>query len=214
MKTYKLLFVDDEKEIVESIISAVKTLLMRKDGIGIEYSVLDNREQIEKINDMPADVILFDCDLASANLDFKGEDEYTYGMELMNRFRMKNERTKLIFYSGSFKLEGTQCYDFTNEEMLRLINDLHIYKMIPKKVEDIKNAILETIGDLDAVTISLDELKYEYQSQGTFVVDDKPYSISQLIEELKKGTEIGEHFQKEVYKMTLSYLMKFGGDEE
>jgi len=34
------------------------------------------------------------------------------------------------------------------------------------------------------------------------------------LEELKKGTRLGEEFRKSILKMVLTYMMKFGGDEE
>ena len=57
------------------------------------------------------------------------------------------------------------------------------------------------------------EYSYEYDNMGLFHINNKDYSIAQLIEELKNGTEVGECFKNNVYKLTLTYLMKFGGDE-
>ena len=132
----------------------------------------------------------------------------------MRRFRKNNERTKIIFYSGSFLLKGSQCYEFTNEEMLSIINELHVFKMIPKDVEYIENAIVEAINELDTIIMSLEDLKEEYNSEGDFLVDNRLYSIDDLIAELKKGSKLGEEFRKSVLKMVLTYMMKFGGDEE
>ena len=111
-------------------------------------------------------------------------------------------------------MKGSQCYDFTNEEMLKLINELHIYKMIPKKAEFIEGAIMEAINEMDAIIMSLEDLREEYKSEGEFLVKGKLYPIDEMIRELKKGTKTGEAFRESVLKMVLTYMMKFGGDEE
>lgn len=213
MRKYKIVFIDDEKEIIERIMEAVKGIVAKSHGLDLQYYVFSKREEIEGIHNAAADIVLFDCAMGATNLYFEDKDESTYGIELMRRFREKNKRTKIIFYSGGFQLEGSQCYEFTNSEMLKLINDLHIFKMIPKDLEEISKAIIEALEELDAVIVGLEDLKYEYDNFGMFHVNDKDYSIAQLIEELKNGTEIGERFKNNVYKLTLTYLMKFGGDE-
>lgn len=58
------------------------------------------------------------------------------------------------------------------------------------------------------------ELKEEYHSTGEFVIDGNSYSIEQMLEELRNDTKIGREFRKSVNKMILTYMMKFGGDEE
>ena len=211
MRTYKIIFIDDEVEIINKIMSAVKNLLSLEQGYDIDFSVLKEQKEIENLNNIAADIVLFDCAMGAASLNFGDCDETRFGVDLMKKFRENNERTKIIFYSGGFSLKGAQCYDFTNEEMLQLINDLHIYKMIPKEAEYISEAIIEAINELDAIIMSLEDLKEEYQSSGDFLVNDTLYP---MLEELKKGTRLGEEFRKSILKMVLTYMMKFGGDEE
>jgi hypothetical protein len=214
VRTYKILFIDDEKQIIDTIMGAVQNLLSLERGYKIEYFVLNKPDEIENMNNMAADIVLFDCAMNAAPLNFGDCEENTFGVNLMKEFRKKNTRTKIIFYSGEFSLYGTQCYNFTNEEMLYLLNDLHIYKMVPKKVEYISGSIVEAIDELDAVIMSLEDLKEEYHSCGDFLVNNELYSIDDIIIELKNGTELGEKFRKNVLKMVLTYMMKFGGDEE
>lgn len=214
MRKYKVVFIDDEKEIINKIIEAVKSLISARDGITLEYEILSDKKSIENMNDIAADVILFDCALYGTDLNYGDSQESSFGIDLMRKFREKNRRTKIIFYSGGFSLVGSQCYEFVNEEILQLINDIHIYKMIPKNAEYIAKALREAIEDLDAVIISLEDLKEEYNSIGEFQVNEQNYSIEDMIAELKLGTEIGNEFRNSVFKMVLTYLMKFGGDEE
>lgn len=214
MRTYKIIFIDDEVEIINKIMSAVKNLLSLEQGYDIDFSVLKEQKEIENLNNIAADIVLFDCAMGASSLNFGDCDETRFGVDLMKKFRENNERTKIIFYSGGFSLKGAQCYVFTNEEMLQLINDLHIYKMIPKEAEYISEAIIEAINELDAIIMSLEDLKEEYQSSGDFLVNDTLYPIDRMLEELKKGTRLGEEFRKSILKMVLTYMMKFGGDEE
>lgn len=214
MKKYSIVFVDDEVEIIKPIMEAVSGLLKVQSGYEIEYTILKNQSDIDNMHNMIADVVLFDCALGAASLNFGDSDETTYGVELMRKFREKNNRTKIIFYSGRFALKGSQCYDFTNMEMLYLINELHVYKMIPKNAEEIFKAIVAAINDLEPVILSLEELIEEYHNEGEFLVCDKLYSINDLLAEIKKNSDIGEKFRKDVYKLVLTYMMKFGGDDE
>lgn len=71
-----------------------------------------------------------------------------------------------------------------------------------------------SIHESDSLYESLKELKEEYHSTGEFVVDGNSYSIGQMMEELRNDTKIGRQFRKNVNKNILTYMMKFGGDEE
>ena len=71
-----------------------------------------------------------------------------------------------------------------------------------------------SIHESDSLYESLKEFKEEYHSTGEFVVDGNSYSIEQMLEELRNDTKIGREFRKSVNKMILTYMMKFGGDEE
>lgn len=84
-----------------------------------------------------------------------------------------------------------------------------------------KSDVMEIVGkqkallhESDSLFESLKELKEEYHSTGEFVVDGNSYSIGQMMEELRNDTKIGRQFRKNVNKNILTYMMKFGGDEE
>ena len=66
----------------------------------------------------------------------------------------------------------------------------------------------------DVLFDSIKELKEEYQSTGEFTVNGITYSMEQMMEELKNNTEIGLEYRRNVNKMILTYMMKFGGDED
>lgn len=66
----------------------------------------------------------------------------------------------------------------------------------------------------DGLFDSIKELKEEYHSTGEFTVNGITYSMEQMMEELKNNTEIGLEYRRNVNKMILTYMMKFGGDED
>lgn len=214
MRKYKIVIVDDEEKVIDAILQVVKNLLSLELGYDISYIILKDEEEIKNMNNIAADIVLFDCAMGAAKLDFGDKHESTFGIELMRKFRKNNERTKMIFYSANISSKGSVCYDFTHEEILCLVNELHVYKMIPKKAECIVEAIKEAITELDAVIISLEDLKEEYDSEGEFLVDNNLYSIGDLVGELKRGTSIGEKFRRSILENVITYMMKFGGDEE
>ena len=71
-----------------------------------------------------------------------------------------------------------------------------------------------SIHKSDSLYESLKELKEEYHSTGEFIVKGTIYSMEQMMEELRNDTGIGREFRKAVNKMVLTYMMKFGGDED
>lgn len=212
MRDYTILFIDDEPEIIKPIAERAKTNL-EKQGINVCYQILSKASEIEKMNDMAADVLLFDCQFSGSDIISEGNNFSQFGFELIKRFRQKNKGTRIIFYSGGFTLDDSECYDFTEAEILQLINELHIFKMIPKDESIISNSIIDAITDLDSVIMSLEDMKKDYNDISYFVVEGKKYSIDALLNELKNGTETGESFRKNVNEMILAYLMKFTGEE-
>ena len=66
----------------------------------------------------------------------------------------------------------------------------------------------------DVLFDSIKELKEEYHSTGEFTVNGITYSMEQMMEELKNNTEIGLEYRRNVNKMILTYMMKFGGEED
>lgn len=58
------------------------------------------------------------------------------------------------------------------------------------------------------------QLKYEYNSTGNFIINGREIALDQMLEEVRNKTEIGEDFTIEVFKNVITFMMKFGGDEE
>lgn len=68
--------------------------------------------------------------------------------------------------------------------------------------------------ETDPILKCLLQLKYEYNSTGDFIINGREIALNQMLEEVRNKTEIGEKFTMEVYKNVITYMMKFGGDEE
>ena len=68
--------------------------------------------------------------------------------------------------------------------------------------------------ETDPILKCLLQLKYEYGSTGNFVINGREIALDQIVEEVRNKTEIGEKFAMEVYKNVITYMMKFGGDED
>lgn len=68
--------------------------------------------------------------------------------------------------------------------------------------------------ETDSILKCLLQLKYEYNSTGNFIINGREIALDQMLEEVRNKTEIGEKFTMEVYKNVITYMMKFGGDEE
>lgn len=100
--------------------------------------------------------------------------------------------------------------EFMEQQLNHMAEDGMVRKSDVISIVEKKTSIHES----DSLYESSKELKEEYHSTGEFVVDGNSYSIEQMLEELRNDTKIGREFRKSVNKMILTYMMKFGGDEE
>ena len=72
----------------------------------------------------------------------------------------------------------------------------------------------DVISIVEKQKTSIHESDSLYESLKELKEDGNSYSIGQMMEELRNDTKIGRKFQKNVNKNILTYMMKFGGDEE
>lgn len=57
-------------------------------------------------------------------------------------------------------------------------------------------------------------IKRAKNSTGNFIINGREIALDQMLEEVRNKTEIGEDFTIEVFKNVITFMMKFGGDEE
>lgn len=208
-KSFSIIAVDDNPETLEPVLYAVQQLL-GLDGISINYSILSKQDEVNHLIEHPCDIVMFDCALSGENYNFQGYEEARFGFTLLKKYREKNRRTKIIFYSGSFNFDGEGDFDLSVQEFVQIINDLNVFAISNREVPRMSKAIKNAIEHLDTVLISLEDLIDRYGENGTFYIKNTSVSAQQLLTELRLGSEIGEAFREEIYSTIISYFMKFG----
>lgn len=212
-KTFSIIAVDDNPDTLEPVLFAVQKMLAL-DGIRISYSILSKQDEVDHLMERPCDIVMFDCALSGENYNFQGYEEARFGFTLLQKYRKKNRRTKIIFYSGSFNFDGEGYFDLSVREFVQIINDLNIFAITNREVPRLSKAIRNAIEELDTILISLEDLIYHYGENGTFHINNTSVSAQQLLTELRMGSEIGEAFRGEIYSTIISYFMKFGEVEK
>ncbi len=211
-KVFDIIVVDDKPETIEVVLQAVKLSLKVNYNYEINYKLLSKRTEVDRLNDYICDIVMFDCALSGEDYNFQNMDESRYGFELIKRYREKNKRTKIIFYSGSFDFEEEGTFDLSILDFVHIINELNVFAITNRDVSRLVDAIKRAIDELDTILISLEDLIYRYGEDGCFCVGDVNLSSNELLKELKLGTRLGENFREEVYSTIISYFMKFGDE--
>jgi CheY-like chemotaxis protein len=208
---YQITIVDDEPDSVEPIMTAAQQILYDVHGYKIQYNVFSRRTDLDKLEIMPSDIVMFDCSLSGADFIDSGINVSKMGFDLIKKYRAKNRRTKVIFYSGRIKTSDSDL-DLTSSELLAMINELNVFRVVERSLSTLKNAIAEAIDEMDAVLICLESLAFEYEGVAFFNVDGKQLKINELVHELKMGTKVGDEFRATVINAILMFLMTFKGE--
>lgn len=209
-KEFQIVIVDDNPDTLDVVLTAVKKSLKINYNYNIKYTILSKRNEVDKLNNYICDIVMFDCALSGEDYNFENAAEARYGFELIKKYREKNKRTKVIFYSGSFDFQNEGTFDLSILDFVQIINELNIYAITNREVPRLVEVIKKAIDDLDTVLISLEDLIYQYGEDGIFYVAGEKLSSEELLNELKLGTATGEKFREEVYSTIISYFMKFG----
>lgn len=212
-KIFNIIVVDDKPETIEVVLQAVKLSLKIDYNYEINYKLLSKRTEVDQLNNYVCDIVMFDCALSGEDYNFQNMDESRYGFELIKKYREKNKRTKIIFYSGSFDFEDEGTFDLSVLDFIHIINELNVFAITNREVSRLVDTIKRAIDELDTILISLEDLICHYGEDGYFYVGDKKLSSDELLKELKLGTKLGEKFREEVYSTIISYFMKFGDEE-
>ena len=212
-KIFNIIVVDDKPETIEVVLQAVKSSLKIDYNYEINYKLLSKRTEVDQLNNYVCDIVMFDCALSGEDYNFQNMDESRYGFELIKKYREKNKRTKIIFYSGSFDFEDEGTFDLSVLDFIHIINEPNVFAITNREVPRLVDTIKRAIDELDTILISLEDLICHYGEDGYFYVGDKKLSSDELLKELKLGTKLGEKFREEVYSTIISYFMKFGDEE-
>ncbi len=210
MKKYNILVIDDEED-VKGIFEVLKNEI-EIDGYDVTFDFIhDLKEEDFNIN-KPYDVLMFDCYAPASNLmklrdKEKGEK---IGFSLIKKFREKNRRTKIIFYSSSFNIDTGEV-PFTSKEFVHIINELNIFKIIERNnIQMMFSTIKGAIEELDAILISMEDIQREYITEEIYYeTGEKNISLNELIEQFKLGGADAERFRRSVIEQILHYILKF-----
>lgn len=207
-KEYKVLVIDDEQDVVEIFLVLKKEL--DYEGYKVEFDFLNSLDADSFEIREPYDVIMFDCYFPASNLVKFGEKKDKMGFNLIKKFREKNYRTKVIFYSSSFNIDQGES-PFTTKEFYTIINELNVFRMVERNnTKVLMESIMQAIDDLDMVMISMEDIYREYiNDEVTFNTGDKDISLKELINQLKTGGNDAEKFRKETIKNILYFMLNF-----
>lgn len=210
-KSYDILVVDDEKDINHIFEVFVAEFKEKKIEVNFEYL-----HELEKFDDVgkPYDVILFDSEFRTSKQG-KPTEMKSEGFELIRRYRKKNKRTKVIFYSSTFDLKNQDQIPLAHKDYFEIINELNVFRMVYKnKAESIyiaiKEAIEAALDDLDVIMTSLEKMYFEYDGIDIdYEIEGDNIPLKQLMHEFKMGGEHAEKFREDIISMMLKYMSKF-----
>ena len=207
-KEYKVLVIDDEQDVVE-IFSVLKKEL-EYDAYYVEFDFLHSLDTENFDVSKPYDVIMFDCYFPASNIVQFGEKKDKMGFNLIKKFREKNYRTKVIFYSSSFNIEQGES-PFNTKEFFTIINELNVFRMVERNnTGALMDSIMQAIDDLDMVMISMEDIYREYiDDEVTFNTGEKEVTLKELIDQLKTGGNDADVFRRETIKNILHFMLKF-----
>ena len=210
-RVFKIVLIDDSDKTIKPIMESAKLTLSKRYGYEIDYSIISKSDEFAQINEYIADIVMFDYNLSGS--DFSATGLSDYGDKLIKQYRKNNKRTKVVFYSSRFRADEDDM-GLSVKDLLLLINELNVFKIIELSAALFVEAIISAIENIDTVLISFDELINTYGDDGMFVIDGVEMTGQALLNELKLGTQIGNAFREQVNLTILTYLMKFGGSDE
>ena len=158
---------------------------------------------------------MFDYNLRNGFFTDGKKSEGTY---FIADFRKNNMINKIIFYSTDFKynsngLSSEVQLDIPKKEYYDLINKYRIDAIVPKdNTEMIVEMIKNCIQNLDPIIKFLRNTRDKFEQNGDslyYTVGETEYTISQLLEEYQKDTEIGKKFGKELLETVSTLLLDY-----
>lgn len=213
-RIYRISIIDDEPETLKPIMDGLADILKDESGFCVEYSIYSRKKELDRLQVVPSDIVMFDCALPGADFIVNDKDVSKLGFDLIRAYREANRRTKVIFYSARIK-EGEIDLDLTYSELISMINNLNVFRVVERSLMTLKSAISDAIKELDAVMICLESIAADYSGIASFNVGGNMLSINELVNEMRLGTKLGEEFRSKIINSILLFLMSFGeGDKD
>lgn len=175
MEKYKILIIEDEKNILNDLKEVFEDEDYAVDTADNGQSALEMWER--NIYDLTL------VDLRIPKID---------GRDLINRFKEERPYIQIVILSGQGK-EG---------DLIDAINK-HVFAFLPKPDTDL-DKVLETtknaLQNRDPVLISLETMAEKSPNEPTLLIGRDAYSPRKLYDELRKGTKIGRQFRDQFIK--------------
>lgn len=213
MKKYKILVIDDHPEIRHSF--PLYELKLREKGFESEFHIVSSIVEFEELTKEFFDILMVDYNLRNG---FFTDETKSEGTDFIADFRRKNMINKIIFYSTDFKYEINSLktdvkLEIPMKEYYDLINKYRIDGVVPKdNTEMIINIIEDCIRRLDPIVKFLRDTSEKYEEKGDLLyydVGDREYTITQLLEEYQKDTEIGRKFGTDLLETVSTLLLDY-----
>ena len=213
MKKYKILVIDDHPEIRHSF--PLYELKLREKGFESEFYIVSSIVEFEELTKEFFDILMVDYNLRNG---FFTDETKSEGTDFIADFRRKNMINKIIFYSTDFKYEINSLktdvkLEIPMKEYYDLINKYRIDGVVPKdNTEMIINIIEDCIRRLDPIVKFLRDTSEKYEEKGDLLyydVGDREYTITQLLEEYQKDTEIGRKFGTDLLETVSTLLLDY-----
>lgn len=213
MKKYKILVIDDHPEIHHSF--PLYELKLREKGFESEFYIVSSIVEFEELTKEFFDILMVDYNLRNG---FFTDETKSEGTDFIADFRRKNMINKIIFYSTDFKYEINSLktdvkLEIPMKEYYDLINKYRIDGVVPKdNTEMIINIIEDCIRRLDPIVKFLRDTSEKYEEKGDLLyydVGDREYTITQLLEEYQKDTEIGRKFGTDLLETVSTLLLDY-----
>jgi len=189
--TYRILFVEDEKELASSL----QDSLTRK---GYEVDIAYNGEEgWQAWQKKPYDLVLLDLVMPKLT-----------GSELLTKIHQIQELTPIIIISG----EGTEA------DKLNAVNQ-HAFAYIEKKdlnLDLLLNTIEKALNKRSLLLRSLEEMVEHNKDpdKAIIAIGSKTYSPNQLFDEARMGTAFGKQYLADLSKTIIGMRVTNDDDED
>jgi DNA-binding NtrC family response regulator len=173
MKKYRLLLIEDD-------INLLKHWKMYLEDQGYLVDTAENGKiALNLWEDNIYDVILVDLRMPEVD-----------GMDVIKEVKRKQPNTQIIIISGQGK----------DNDLIEAINN-HVFAYLPKSDTDITDIVAKTaeaLDNRDYVLLSLDKMAEKDADKTVILAGKESYSAQRLYDEVRKGSDFGNKFQKEL----------------
>lgn len=213
MIEYKVLVIDDHKEIESSF--PLYSMELKDRSLNVKFDIVSTIGDFEGKKGEQFDILMVDYNLRNG---FFEDERMSMGTDFINDFRKNNMINKIIFYSTEFRynvLARTQDIqlNISPKEYYDLINNYKIDAIVPKDNTDmLVDRIEDCIKNLDPISKFLMSTMDRFSEDKDLLyyeVDGVDYTITQVLEEYQKDTDVGKKFGESLLETVATMLLDY-----